>query len=321
MNFVFLMDPLETVVMQKDTTFILMVGAHRKGHKVYFLPKGGIVRRNDQFIFHTIEVEPQKDAKIPFMLKGPVLLNDSEVDCVFIRPDPPFDEEYLYHTWILEQLPKRIAVINNPAGIRSANEKLWAMQFTNLIPPTFVGRIREGLLSFINEQKSVIAKPMNGFGGRGVFRIDDGDTNTNVILESLTDHGKVDIIVQKYIKDSTKGDKRILLLNGDPIGAVLRVHAEHDHRNNFLSGGKPVATEITKRDQDVINILKPKLQALGLYFVGIDMLGDYLIEVNVTSPTCLQEVNALYNLQQEDQVINFAEKLIDQSKSNTKILT
>ncbi|MBL8014210.1 MAG: glutathione synthase [Candidatus Omnitrophica bacterium] len=309
MKFVFLMDPLETVVMEKDTSFILMLGAHNKGHEIYFLPEGGITLKNGRVIFHTTKVMPQAISHQPFVIDRPVILTDDQVDVVFIRTDPPFDAEYLMATWLLDRLPARVKVFNRPSGIRRVNEKIWATQFTSIIPPTLVSCNKHDLMAFTQEEENTIAKPTDGFGGQSVFHIHPGQSNTNVILETLTQRWTKEIIIQRYVPDSKDGDKRILLLNGEPLGAVLRMHCESDHRNNFFAGGKPKATEITARDHEIINVLKPKLQELGLYFVGIDVIGPYLIEVNVTSPTGLQEMNRLYNVTLENTVIEFVEKL------------
>ncbi len=309
MKFLFLMDPLESLVMEKDTTFMLMLGAHRRGHEVYYLPEDGIALKGGQVFFHVIKVIPQMIAHQPFQEEHALTLTQNQVHAVFIRTDPPFDEQYLMNTWQLDRLPKRIAVLNNPAGVRTVNEKIWATQFISLVPPTIVSSNRHDILNFIQEQKNVIAKPTNGHGGKSVFHIEGSHTNTNVILETLTQNWTNKIIVQSYIPESKNGDKRVLLLNGEPLGAVLRVHAEGEHRNNFYAGGKPAAATLTARDQKIIETLKPHLRELGLHFVGIDILGDYLIEVNVTSPTGLQEMNRLYNTALEEKVIDFAEHL------------
>ncbi len=309
MKFLFLMDPLEAVVFEKDTTFMLMVGAHEKGHEVYYLPKDGISLIEGKAHFHVTKVKPQRIAHEPFIEEHTLRLSQNDIHAVFIRPDPPFDEQYLMNTWILDHLPKTIPVINDPTGVRTVNEKVWAAQFTAFTPATIISANKRELLDFIAKHKDIIAKPANAFGGQSVFHIESGHTNTKVILETLSKGYGQPIILQKYIPESKNGDKRILLLNGEILGALLRVHSEGDHRNNFYAGGKPAAATINARDKQIVEILKPHLQKLGLYFVGIDILGDYLIEVNVTSPTCLQEMNKLYNQNLEVKVIEFVEKL------------
>lgn len=319
MNFLFLMDPLHTVIMEKDTSFILMLGIRRRGHKVFFLPDGGITRLNGRLHFHVTEVTPQQVAEQPFIENKSVVLKETDIHAVFVRSDPPFDEQYLLNTWLLDLLPKHIPVINRPSGIRTVNEKIWATQFTSLIPPTLVGRNRKDLHDFLAREKNIVAKPTGGHGGQSVFHVQSGGANTNVILETLTRNWQKEIVLQKFIPESKDGDKRILLLNGDPLGAVLRMHAEDDHRNNFFAGGKPLHAEVNARDKEIIAVLKPRLQELGLYLVGIDVIGEYLIEVNVTSPTGLQEINKLCGTRGEDKILDFAENLIDQFNSKDMI--
>ncbi len=311
MNFLFLMDPLETVKVKSDTSYIFMVGAHQKGHKVYFLPSGGISLKEGTVHFQCTEVIPNENNDFPFKIIAETTLTDEDADAVFIRTDPPFDGEYLMNTWLLERAQPKVKVINSPAGIRTVNEKIWATQFTDLIPRTVVSRNINDFRDFLNKEKTIIIKPTVGFGGSGVFKISKEAGNKNVSFEVLSERGQKEVIMQQYIPEAAIGDKRILLLNGEPLGAVLRVHGKDDHRNNFYAGGKPEASEITERDKEVIATLKPHLQQLGLYFVGIDMLGDYLIEVNVTSPTCLQEMNSLYDCKLHHDVVEFAEKLVN----------
>lgn len=312
MNFLFLMDPLHTVIPEKDTTLALMLGAHRKGHTIYFLPDGGIVRKNNKLYFHVVNVTPQENPRQPFVEHHASVLDEEDVDIIFIRSDPPFDEQYLINTWLLDLLPKEIPVINRPSGIRRANEKIWAAQFTSITPKTFIGRNRQDIYEFLTQEKNIVAKPTDGHGGQSVFHIQQGDRNAHVILETLTKNWKRDVILQEFLAESQHGDKRILLLNGEPLGAVLRLHAEDDHRNNFFSGGKPLPCDITAQDKNIIESLAPELQRLGLYFAGIDIIGNYLVEVNVTSPTCLLEMNQLYSLRLEDDIIAFVEKLSSQ---------
>ncbi|MDE2027714.1 MAG: glutathione synthase [Candidatus Omnitrophica bacterium] len=311
MKFIFLMDPLETISFDTDTTFVMMLGAHNRGHEVYFVPEDGISYTEGKVYFHATKVVPQNIAHMPFTEEHTVRLSQDEIHAVFIRTDPPVDDQYIMNTWFLDLLPKHIAVINNPSGIRTVNEKVWTSQFKSITPPTIISANKRDLLDFTAKHKNVIAKPTDGFGGLGIFHIENGHTNTKVILETLTDRYNKAIIIQKYVPDAQKGDKRILLLDGKILGAVLRIHEEGEHRNNLYAGGSAKPAVITDNDKKIVNILRPHLQKLGLYFVGIDLLGHYLTEVNVTSPTCLQEMNRLYNVKLEEKIIDFVEKLVE----------
>lgn len=314
-NWVFLMDPLESVVFEKDTTYALMCEVSRRGFPVYYLPKGGLFLDQNQVWFKALRVTATAEKSRLFIEHDWERFSQDSVAAVFVRTDPPFDADYLMHTWLLDRLPASIPVINKPAGIRTVNEKIWATQFSELIPPTMVTRHKEEALHFLATHGDSVVKPTDGFGGASVFKMNLGDPNVRVIIETMTDQGDREVILQKFVPEAAQGDKRILLLNGTILGAVLRVHGKDDHRNNFFSGGKPQATEVTPRDREIVTCLKPHLQALGLDFVGIDVMGDYLIEVNVTSPTCLQEMNRLYNVRLEAQVIDFAERLLDHGKA------
>lgn len=309
MNFLFLMDELSTINCHKDTTFILMVGAHNRGHRTFYLAKDGITYNSGKFFFKVTQVIAKLQSR-SFLVKEEVILTEEDVQAIFIRTDPPFDHQYLVHTWLLDRVSEKIAVVNHPSGIRAANEKLWALQFPNLIPPTLVTSHLNDFRHFLNEHKCIIAKPDDGFGGSSIFKINDGDLNASVIYETLTQKGKQAAIFQKYIPEAEIGDKRVLLLNGNPMGAILRVHDKKDHRNNLFAGGHVEKTILTSRDMEIIQELKPKLIALGLFFVGIDLIGDYLIEVNVTSPTCLQDMNAIYQQSLEDSVIERLESFV-----------
>jgi glutathione synthase len=310
MNILFLMDPLEAVVAHKDTTLALMVGAHRRGHRTSYLPSGGITLDRGTLSFSVTHVTPSFTSDCPFEILEQEQVADDDVDVIFIRTDPPFDANYLMNTWLLDLLPARVVVINRPSGIRTVNEKIWATRFRDLLPATCVTRQISTMRAFIAEELDVIAKPTNGYGGQSVFHIGAGDQNANVILETLSDNGSREIILQRYVPAAEQGDKRILLLNGEVLGAVLRVHGAHDHRNNFFAGGKPEAVDITTRDRKIVAAVAGPLVETGIYFAGIDVIGEHLIEINVTSPTCLQEMNRLYDESLEDRVIEFAESLV-----------
>jgi glutathione synthase len=236
----------------------------------------------------------------------------SSLDVLFLRKDPPVDVDFLHATQLVELCGKgRPPVyLNSPQGIRDANEKLFALNFPELMPETCVSRERSVLMEFIlRHPGGTILKPIDGFGGKGIVFVSHGDRNTRSLLEMITDHGSESIIAQAYVPQSRQGDKRIILVDGEAVGAVLRVPSEDDHRGNMAAGGTPVKTTLTEREREICAKLKPKLLERGLLLVGIDVLGDYLTEVNVTSPTGLVEIDALDKTCVEAHVINLAERL------------
>jgi len=303
MNILFLMKPLDYVKPEKDTSLLFMQASQRLGHSIYFLPQGGASITPDGLVFDVFLVSCTGDNEFPFDLKPQQRLYENDVDVIFIRTDPPFDDAYLHDMWVLDRLSDRVRCINSPAGIRTVNEKLWLTQFRDLIPKTWVTTSRDMLESVLAEQGQLILKPTNGFGGQSIFLLSQDDVNKHVILDTMFAKATAYVLAQEVLADATNGDKRILLCDGEPIGAVLRVHSVDDHRNNLDVGGQALAADITGRDEQIIDVLKPQLLSLGLRFVGIDVIGDYLIEVNVTSPTCLQELNNLVGYQHEDDII------------------
>ncbi|RAP29898.1 glutathione synthase [Candidatus Marinamargulisbacteria bacterium SCGC AG-343-D04] len=295
MNILFLMKGLETIIPEKDTSLLFMQEAQRRGHTVYFLPQGGCSLTPTGALFHVKRCLCVDKGSFPLDVLDEEVLSESDVDVVFIRTDPPFDTAYLTDMWVLEQLSSKIRCINTPLGIRTVNEKIWITQFKDLIPPTLLSSSKKEILSFIEEHQHVIVKPCDGFGGDSIFTVMNNDLNKQVILEMMTQHFTQYCVIQSYISESKVGDKRILLCNGEILGAVLRVHSAEDHRNNFFAGGTAQFAEITDRDRHVVSVLKPHLSRLGLSFVGIDIIGDFLIECNVTSPTCLKEMSHVMN--------------------------
>lgn len=235
----------------------------------------------------------------------------SSLDVLFMRKDPPVDVDFLHATQMVELCAGKAPVyINSPQGIRDANEKLFTLNFPDLMPETCVARERTVLTDFIQRHPAgTILKPIDGFGGKGIVFVSPEDRNTRSLLEMMTDGGRESIIAQAYVPQSRQGDKRIILVDGEPRGAVLRVPSEDDHRGNMAAGGKPVKTTLTAREQEICAKLKPKLLERGLLLVGIDVLGDFLTEVNVTSPTGLVEINTLDETCVETHVIAMAERL------------
>lgn len=303
------MDPIEKINVQKDTTFVLMLEAQKRGHEVYYMepddlsvrgttPEGylrrvSVARANPHYKFGTAASKPL-----------------SWVDVVLMRKDPPFDMKFFFTTQMLSFVDERkCIVVNHPRGLREANEKLYALNFPDLIPPTLVSNDIEPLKQFMREQGGeMIIKPLDGCGGSGVFYLNKKDRNTNALLEMVTANGRIPIMAQRYIPEVRKGDKRIIVLDGEPLGSILRVPREDETRSNIHVGGRVVKTELTARDHEICRIMAPSLKKLGLYFVGLDVIGGYLTEVNVTSPTGVQEINALNKVQLESQIIDFIER-------------
>ena len=306
------MDPVERIDIDKDTTFVLMLEAQQRGHEIFFM---GI---DDMFLrggtphgrYRRLDLARAK----PHYRLGEVSTGALEdFDSVWMRKDPPFDIKFFFATHVLSLIDEtRCFLLNNPKGLREANEKLYALRFPEQIPQTLVASDIDTLKAFMEELGGeMIIKPLDGCGGSGVFYLRDQDRNTNAILEAATDNGRRLIMAQRYLPEIRQGDKRIIVLNGEPLGAVLRVPLETETRGNIHVGGQCVKTDVTERDQEICAALAPLLRADGLYFVGLDVIGNYLTEVNVTSPTGIQEVNALNGVQLESQVVDFVEHQIE----------
>jgi len=306
------MDPVDKIHIDKDTTFVLMLEAQRRGHEVYFMEvddlfvRGGIPHGR----YRRLEL---KRATPHYCLGDPVDGRLADFHSVWMRKDPPFDMKFFFSTHVLSLIDQsKCFVMNNPNGLREANEKLYALRFPEQIPQTLVSSDMRRLKEFMDELGGeMIVKPLDGAGGSGVFYINQQDRNTNSILEAATDNGRRLIMAQRYLPEIRQGDKRIIVLDGEPLGAVLRVPLESETRGNIHVGGKCVKTEVTARDQEICAALAPLLRADGLYFVGLDVIGSYLTEVNVTSPTGIQEVNALNGVRLETQVVDFVERQVE----------
>jgi glutathione synthase len=236
----------------------------------------------------------------------------AEFDCLLMRKDPPFDMEYIYATYLLELIENTgVPVLNRPGSIRDCNEKLFALQFHQCVPSHMVSRNQEKLKSFHQKHGDVIYKPLDGMGGSSIFRAAEDEHNLSVIIETLTQHGQVQTMVQRYIPEIKEGDTRILLINGEPIPfGLARVPAKGETRGNLAAGGKAVGRELTDRDHYICEQVGPALKAKGLYFVGIDVIGEYLTEINVTCPTCIRELDEAFNLDVAGEYMRFIENEI-----------
>jgi glutathione synthase len=306
------MDPVDKIHIDKDTTFVLMLEAQRRGHEVYFMELDDLFVRGGMPYGRYRRLE-LKRATPHYHLGDFVTGRLEDFDSVWMRKDPPFDMRFFFSTHLLSLIDQsKCFVMNNPMGLREANEKLYALRFPEQIPQTLVSSDMERLKEFMSELGGeMIIKPLDGAGGSGVFYLNQQDRNTNSILEAATDNGRRLVMAQRYLPEIRQGDKRIIVLNGEPLGAVLRVPLESETRGNIHVGGQCVKTEVSARDREICAALSPLLRADGLYFVGLDVIGNFLTEVNVTSPTGIQEINALDGVCLERQVVDFVEAHVE----------
>jgi glutathione synthase len=310
LNVGFLMDPLERVLVHHDTTFALMLATQARGHHVFCFEQHQLsfAYRRPAVQAREVEVQPVQGAH--FRVLATKTLGVDELDVLWLRKDPPVDTAFLHATQLVEASAARAPLfVNAPAGLRGASEHLWALRFPELSPQTLVSADVGELKAFIEEAPDgAVLKPVEGHGGEGVVLLTRGDRNIASLLELYTRRGTEWAMLQRYLSEARVGDKRILVLDGEPLGAVLRVPREDDHRGNLAAGGKPVRSPLTAKDRALCERLAPHLRAEGLHFVGLDVIGDWLTEVNVTSPTGLVEVAELDGTPLADRVVASVEK-------------
>jgi glutathione synthase len=309
----FVMDPIGSVDIHGDTTFALMLEAQRRGHRVACIDPGDLGVDGGEVVAKVFPVTLRREAGNQADVGEPRLARlDAEFDAVFQRKDPPVDEAYVTATQILA-LCRRALVWNRPSGILAANEKLYALHFADLMPETLVARETRRFLDFLDRMDGdMIVKPLGGRGGEGIFHVRRDDRNLYSILEQTTRFGTQLAMAQRYLPAVRRGDKRILLLEGEPLGAVLRVPAEGETRANLHVGGRAEKATVDADDERILERLRPWLARDGLHFVGIDVIGGLLTEVNVTSPTGIQEMNALDGACYEERVIERVERRIEE---------
>lgn len=314
MRFAFIMDPIHNVLIDKDTTFVFMLESQARGHEVWYLEMRDLFVHRSRAMGRVRRIELRRELGNHFTFYGEATEPLGGFDAVFMRKDPPFDVAYLHATQVLDLAQQDGAfVMNNPAGLRAANEKLFALNFPSVIPPTLVSQDAQRIKSFMEELGGeMIIKPVDGHGGFGIFYGHRDDRNMNSLIETMTHEGREPIIAQQYIPEVRQGDKRLIMLNGAPLGGTLRVPRADEHRGNIHVGGTCVKADITPRDREICREVGPRLRQEGLYFVGLDIIGDYLTEVNVTSPTGVQEINALNGVKLETQVIEFVERQVEE---------
>ena len=285
------MDTIDRIDIGGDSTFALALEAQSRGHRLwYYLPKALVQRGETVIAARAHELQVRNERGNHFTLGSAQPLDLATMDVVLLRQDPPFDMGYITTTHMLERLPKRVMVVNDPYWVRNSPEKIFVTEYPDLMPPTLVTSDPETIRAFRAEHGEIVVKPLYGNGGSGVFRIRQEDENLNAILEFFANFVKEPMVVQRYVPQVRQGDKRIILVDGEPVGAINRVPAKGEARSNMHVGGRPEKTQLTAREQEICNRISPELKRRGLLFTGIDVIGDYMTEINVTSPTGIWEI-------------------------------
>ncbi|MGB4247320.1 MAG: glutathione synthase [Pseudohongiellaceae bacterium] len=304
------MDPIQTINYKKDTSLAMLMAAQERGWSLHYM------EQSDLYLKDGVAFGLMRDLQVAWNDQQWFTLGEQrdeplgDLDVILMRKDPPFDNEYIYSTYLLEQAENAgCLVVNKPQSLRDCNEKLFATQFPQCCPPLVVSNNTSVLRAFHAEHGDVIFKPLDGMGGSSIFRLKKDDPNVSVIIETLTGHGRTPIMAQRFIPDIVKGDKRILLIDGDPVPyALARVPMQGETRGNLAAGGTGVAQPLSDRDRWIASQVRDVVKAKGLLFVGLDVIGDYLTEINVTSPTCVREINKAYNLDIAGDLMNCIEK-------------
>lgn len=307
------MDPISQVKVSKDSSMAMMFEAQKRGYEIYYMEMQDLYLDQGQARATTQKVKVFDDTNHWYELSDPQDIALSELDAILMRKDPPFDTEYIYATYMLERAEvEGTLIVNKPQSLRDCNEKLFTAWFADLTPRTLVTRNDGQIRAFHQALKDIIIKPLDGMGGSSIFRIKEDDVNVGVIIETLTNHGQQYAMVQEYMPEIVDGDKRILIVNGEPMPYCLaRIPAQGETRGNLAAGGRGVARPLSPSDKLIAETIAPELKKRGLYFVGLDIIGDKVTEINVTSPTCIREIEAAYP-------INISGKLMDAIEENIR---
>lgn len=300
------MDPISQVKVHKDSSMAMMLEAQSRGYEIHYMEMKDLYLDQGVCRATTQLVEVFDNAEHWYELSSPQDIPVSELDAVLMRKDPPFDTEYIYATYMLERAEEAgTLIVNKPQSLRDCNEKLFTAWFPELTPRTLVTRNSQQIRQFHKDLKDIIIKPLDGMGGSSIFRIGENDPNVGVIIETLTNHGEQYTMVQEYMPSIKDGDKRILIVNGEPMPYCLaRIPAQGETRGNLAAGGRGEPRPLSASDKYIADTIAPELKKRGLYFVGLDVIGDKVTEINVTSPTCIREIEAAYP-------INISGKLMD----------
>lgn len=308
-----LMDPIATIKPAKDTSLAMMLAAQARGWKLYYLQQSDLSLHDGKVMAQLTEVRVMDDDTHWYEFGDSHHQPLTEMDALLMRKDPPFDMEYIYSTYLLEQAETAgLLVVNKPQSLRDANEKLYTAWFPHCTPPTLVSRRAEQFREFLVQHKDVILKPLEGMGGASIFRLTESDPNISVVIETLTDYGHRYAMAQAFIPEISNGDKRIILIDGEPIPyALARIPAKGETRGNLAAGGTGVGQALSERDYWLCEQVAPTLREKGLIFVGLDVIGDYLTEINVTSPTGVRELDRTFGLTICDKLMDAIEKRLN----------
>ncbi len=300
------MDPIGQINIKKDTSFAMLLEAQARGWELHYMELNDLFLSNGQAYARTRNLQVQRDEVQWHQFSGEQVIALEDLDVIIMRKDPPFNQEYIYTTYILEQAERHgVYVINKPQSLRDANEKMYTAWFPQCCTDTLVARDPQKLRTFLCEHKEIILKPLDGMGGASIFHVRENDPNLSVILETMTEHGTRFIMAQKYLPAVRDGDKRILMVNGEPVPYCLaRIPASGESRGNLAAGGRGEGRELSARDRWIAEQVGPTLREKGLIFVGLDVIGDYLTEVNVTSPTCVQELDKQFGINISGQLMD-----------------
>ena len=307
------MDPIESINYKKDTTLARLWAAQDRGWSLFYIEADGLSLEGEIPMARSCPLRVHRDPSRWFEIGEADTAPLSDLDIVLMRKDPPFDMDYIYSTYLLEPAQREgVMIVNDPQSLRDCNEKLFATQFPQCCPPLIVSSSQEKLKAFHDQHEDVIYKPLDGMGGASIFRVKADDPNLSVVIETLSNNGRQQIMAQKFIPDIVNGDKRILMIDGKPIDyALARIPASGETRGNLAAGGSGVAQELTDKDRWICDQVGPTLREKNLLFVGLDVIGDYLTEINVTSPTCIREIDKAFDLDIAGELMDCIQAKLD----------
>lgn len=306
------MDPISSINIKKDSSFVMLLEAQRRGWELYYMEVFDLYLKNGKGKASMHPVKVTNDQKNWYQFGNEQDLPLDELDVILMRKDPPFDTEFIYATYILERAEAEGSlVVNKPQSLRDCNEKLFTAWFPELTPHTLVTRQKEKIRAFHQDHEDIILKPLDGMGGASIFRIKKDDPNLSVIIETLTHHGQHFCMAQHFLPAIAEGDKRVLVVDGQPVPYCLaRIPAQGETRGNLAAGGRAEAKPLSESDWQIARTVAPRLKEKGLIFVGLDIIGDRLTEINVTSPTCIREIEAAFSISITGMLMNAIENII-----------